>query len=343
MDILRSPRNQLLYVLYPKVRSLFSTPVLIFKKSREENNLSVVILGKTFFGNYEGFENRLNSLRKITYSPNMTICGRKVSDAGWGCVVRGGQMLLLNILTVKLKVDFSEMIPLFVDRDDFPGLNFGSFLCEAMSNFNLREGDFWNFKQFFLCVEKLWTNARSRNEKLPGLRIVLHDDCALSKETVEEFLKKDCILLVFNVIIRDPAIRSKALCEFFSLRQFGGCLGAVSTRCFYFFGIEEDKGLLMDPHELREQKEVQDFEMESVESMPFSKMDESLSLTFLVENLGDLEAVLTTLRRQVGTEIVPLWTLSQNEETLEVIDHLEDSQEFYSTSETNQDDLADLD
>lgn len=343
MDILRSPRNQLLYVLYPKVRSLFSTPVLIFKTSREENYSSVVILGKTFFGRYEGFDKTLNSLRKITYSPNMTICGRKVSDAGWGCVVRAGQMLLLNILTVKLKVDFSETFPFFVDQNDFSGLNFGSFLCEAVSNFNLREGDFWNFKQFFLCAKKLWTNARNQNEKVPGLRIVLHDDCALSKEMVEEFLKKDYVLLVFNVIMRDPVIRSKALCEFFTLRQFGGCLGAFSTRCFYFFGIEEDRGLLMDPHELREQKEVQDFKMESVESMSFSKMDESLSLTFLVENLGDLEEVLTTLRRQGGTEIVPLWTLSQNEETLEVIDHLEESQKFDSTSETSQDDLANLD
>jgi cysteine protease ATG4 len=257
----------------------------------EDENSVIYILGRRFcLGNSleesnAELDDALLLLACFTYRsywanpiPGTTL----FSDAGWGCMVRVGQMVLFNTLARDQLAENSDFIE---DRLKFLLLMFNDNLVDeiapysihnivplAHTEFNIEMGSWFRSTSIMMCFDilnKKYSPKRSAHIEM----LVLRDSVFYVDKIYERIFKKkptemseqqmladlydkdwDCsLLLTLSTMIglESPQKEFKVTFDFLTtLSQSVGVLGGEGNRAYYIFGLDQGKDIYyyLDPH-----------------------------------------------------------------------------------------------
>lgn len=239
------------------------------------------------------------------------------SDVGWGCMVRVGQMLMaqtlvLHLLSREWRVDgqgadassHRAIIRLFGDTSD-PQCPFSIHnLLRHLQHNGVKPGDWLGPSSVgrALCEVVNQDYARVGG---PALRAYFAADCLLSRSQVMAggAWVPLLVLVPLRLGLRGIApCYMRSLKALFELPQFLGIMGGRPRHALFFFGIQGDDFIALDPHHCRTSVDVSDpeFPVESYHStlprkLPFTAADPSMCLGFYCHLFSDFSCILAFL------------------------------------------------
>ncbi len=85
----------------------------------------------------------MSRLKKITYNSNILIDENVIDDIGWGCTIRSGQMLIVNLLSsiCQNQNNRTEFLNLALNINC---LSIENFIKIGKNNFNISIFQQWN-------------------------------------------------------------------------------------------------------------------------------------------------------------------------------------------------------
>jgi len=251
-------------------------------------------------------EKFFKSMKKFTYNDEIKYRKGFISDVGWGCTIRSGQMLLFNMLLFKIiqfKVNMKysknledksiNLLTMFHDNRT-TNFSFSNFIEKSSKTENKKLNEYWNAKEFFMACESILEDSSHQLNFINfdiKLKMFISDDGSIIVNSVKEALSKgQTVLLVFNLNIGNEDNRKRIKKEFFELIElqfFSGLIGGHKKEAYYIFGNFSDKLLYLDPHKIRAGKAERNFDVSTYYEISFEKLNSSVTLTFTLLNLDE--------------------------------------------------------
>lgn len=244
------------------------------------------------------------------------------SDAGWGCMLRTGQMVLAEALVrhflgrewrtqTATSDEFStyrRLLRWFADvpSDDSP------FGVHSLVNLSVKKGrrvgQWFGPAQISYLIRDAMNHSHRNFQQLRSFRVYVAQDCTVYKGDVIDLLQKgqadvgseDCAVLVLIPIrlggetlneIYFPCI--KAL---LSMDGSLGIMGGKPSHSLYFIGWQDDKLVYLDPHycqsmvDMRQDEfPLQSFCCDEPRRVSMNRMDPSCTLAFYCKNQTDFQ------------------------------------------------------
>eukprot|EP00299_Pterocystis_sp_00344_P002363 c12676_g1_i1.p1 GENE.c12676_g1_i1~~c12676_g1_i1.p1 ORF type:complete len:347 (-),score=100.30 c12676_g1_i1:79-1119(-) len=274
------------------------------------------------------------SLCRLTYRSGFEAVDGFATDAGWGCMMRTGQMAVANCL-IKLLLGsdwklatttdltaYRQLLRFFADSPRSP---------LSIQNISLtgKQLDI-NVGQWFgpTTISHVLRRIINTMDDIP-LSVYVARDSTISIPDLEEtsgyWSKKVLILVPLRLGLNsiEPVLAHQATSTL-AWPNSCGILGGKPRASYWFVGVQGDYVLYVDPHVTQPTVDmsVAEFPLESYHShqllrMKAQDLDPSLALAFFCNDSQDLES-LKSLNSQRAT---PLFTFSDTK----VIDTLEDT------------------
>lgn len=305
-------------------------------------NDPVWICGKSFNAQtekeavYDEIEKRFWFTYRKYFSPIEP--SQRTTDAGWGCMIRCGQMMFADALRkMNLGEDFSslkdkrfgepkwkrkyfEVLARFMDNKAcLYSIHRISMLGESEGK---EVGDWFGPNTVAQVMKKL-----AHYDSNPKYEVFIGMDNILVTEDVYQLCKKDGEWkpLIFIMPLRlglstlNPQYID-ALKECFQFPQSLGCIGGRPDHALWFYGYVENDLLCFDPHttqqsvnldgathqndfsslvDMAQRMDPSSFHFRSIRRIPFSSMDPSMALGFLCETEESFERVCARLKQTV--------------------------------------------
>lgn len=91
-----------------------------------------------------------DKLKLISYQHTFKIADKQLTDVNWGCVLRAGQMLLYNLLVLKMGLSESGVKKLF-SNETSQAFSISNLLVMS----KIPSGNQWSQKLFFITIQKV--------------------------------------------------------------------------------------------------------------------------------------------------------------------------------------------
>ena len=251
---------------------------------------------------------RFSCMKRFTYKETIKLKNHYIDDIGWGCTVRSGQMLIFNMLCLKIlrpqfKGNHSELenasslllIALFSGNES-KVFSFSRLMSIGIEKYNKIPGEFWNAKELFLCVKE---SLKRNNNKIEvskyniGLNVIISDDGGYKEEEARDCLRNgSSLLLVFNLNICSGISRTrfaKELLQFIDDPCFSGMICGKGDEAYYVFSQYKDYLLYLDPHKVQTDKYDRNFDVNFFHRLSIDSISASTTITFLFRTQVELE------------------------------------------------------
>jgi len=249
------------------------------------------------------FYTQNDSNQSNRFSSNIT------SDAGWGCAVRVGQMLLAEVYQRLLTP--SNTILERPSNHQLQNLlkNFNNFHSEPFSLQNLvlkyaesdpkyTIGTWLGPNNVCHCIKKVVEDA-NKISNLPKLNVFVCMDSTVVVPDLPQVEDPLLILIPLRLGLEKfyRETFENSLLEIFKIQSCVGIIGGRPRSAYYFFGASESGELLaLDPHTVQDHSDPQIFSEYSTKSpliLPnVTYLDPSLALGFLVNSKSELDNLL---------------------------------------------------
>ena len=238
------------------------------------------------------------------------------SDAGWGCVHRCGQMMLINTLARHLQTEENALVPLFMDVESSPF----SILAIAGEGVPLgkKVGQWFSPGIVARCIQSLVKKQQSEGKVLheKPLDVIIPVDGCIYPEYLHSRLDQySGILLLMPIRLGlntvcgqyHYAIRS-CLGSHFSV----GIIGGKPKHSLYFIGYKGRHLISMDPHKVQTafvSLDTAGATDDQKRSVPIPDMDPSCLISFLVTSHDAIDELTAQLVDLVQESRYPLFSI----------------------------------
>ncbi|KAL4805237.1 hypothetical protein BDV18DRAFT_16646 [Aspergillus unguis] len=235
------------------------------------------------------------------------------TDTGWGCMIRSGQSLLANAMSVLLLgrrwrrgEGFKEEVPilsLFADVPEAP-FSIHNFVKHGAEFCGKHPGEWFGPTATARCIQGL-----SANYSQSTLQVYIADDNSdvyqdkfMSVSMDEQGnLRPTLILLGLRLgIDRVTAVYWSGLKAVLQMPQSVGIAGGRPSASHYFVGVQGSHFFYLDPHNTRNalkhgdpnsytQEEVDTYHTRRLRRLDIKDMDPSMLIGFLIKDLSDWE------------------------------------------------------
>jgi len=289
----------------------------------------------------KAIEQALEKIIWFSYRKNFPILKPKtdktsyVSDTGWGCSIRVGQMLFAEVLKrhLKMKDKPEKIISFFADCEADPVVSpFGiqQITIASAVLFNLNPGDWFKFTHVLLIFENLYHNFA--NETIPELEFMMFSDGIIFINQIYEKVSSysecmDCRKSKFELSFREKLCEkcrkfNKSLflticlmptpshlrtqdfdfiSELLSSRFSVGMMGGKPKRAKYFVSAKDQLFLCKDPHYVQEPTsdflDCSSYFSKEIKYVEVGKMSSSLAFGFYLRNEEEFEEFEEFLRK----------------------------------------------
>ncbi|OMJ73849.1 hypothetical protein SteCoe_27364 [Stentor coeruleus] len=258
---------------------------------------------------YNEFAEKFKSILWVTYRSNfLPILRTKKkqkyysSDAGWGCTLRAGQMLLLNTLKKHYKKNKETSIELFHLVEESLSAPYSIHNLINLGATNKQAGDWFCSAEVCSAIVKL-----SEINPIPGFRCCLFTDFTIYKDQVfmlamdetenpdrenntESQEWKNGVLIFFPLMLGHKKLEGKfydVLKLFLSLGPSVGIVGGRPRSALYIVGYNGDNVICLDPHivkqlnnKLQFKLPVEDFFCSDLILTKFKELESSMTFGF---------------------------------------------------------------
>lgn len=345
-------------------QTLFSITSQSFPKLKNPKSVQLFVLGKEFHLAQgidpktinKSIENYFYNIIWFSYRRNFPILKPKtektyISDTGWGCSLRVGQMILAEVLKRHLQDGnrFDKLIGFFNDCELDPlkaPFSIQQITIASFDLFKLTPGSWFRFTHIMMLFENLYQNFAKVS--MPNLEFLLFPDGILffnqvyekmtsysecsncnKKPTPPIFKEKLCKTCkkfnksLFLLICMMPSLNKLRLDDFefiFTLMSSPfsvGMMGGKPKRAKYFVSMKDGYLICKDPHYVQEaipdNKEISSYFTNEIKYVDIRKMASSLAFGFYFRNEIEFEEFEDFLRKN-REKMGERWLLSFDEE-----------------------------
>ena len=253
----------------------------------------------------------IRNLLWFTYRHNFScICGTTfTNDAGWGCMIRCGQMMLAHVIRVLAgHTDKDRVAALFADDPTAP------FSIHCATAVGKKPGEWVGPTEMAHTLRRLYARARKDGHRLPALSIHVCMNGLVDRGMTFPNSGPVLILIPLRLSlgwIDDSYIPwiGRMICQ----KQSVGILGGRPGAAHYFVGYDEDAESIayLDPHTTQVALSIQRPDLATcrcryVQTMRICDMDPSLMFGFLCSSPREHEDLCTELSQ------APFVSLAEN-------------------------------
>ena len=244
----------------------------------------------------------------------------KTSDAGWGCVHRSGQMMLVSALSRHLKISERKLLKHFMDSpsSEFSIMNIAS---EGVP-LGTRVGDWFAPSTVAKCIASLTKKYSTPKEFLgysaAPLDVIVADQGQLYMEDIHRRATVGGVLLLIPIRLGLDAVESQYVPIIKSClkSQFSvGIIGGRPKHSLLFVGYRGNQLIYLDPHKVQpaflSPETVGSVVDPHRHSVPVPQIDPSCLITFYLsceEDVNQLTAQLTAMLQPLQ---YPMFSLLQ--------------------------------
>jgi|JI61114C2RNA_FD_contig_71_1431566_length_1189_multi_1_in_0_out_0_1 cysteine protease ATG4 len=254
-----------------------------------------------------------------------------VTDTGWGCMVRVGQMFaahaLMRFLKPTSKEQVAEILKLFSDYDDSEMFSIQNIVAVARRDYDLVAGKWYNPSQISYILVDLFRESQERR-RFKGFDFLVLNNATLFYDQLVmkmtgrtsicgckklKVVCKDCyrlrqslaVVLLARIGLDQPEKKYlKVLNKMMECKFFLGVLGGKPEKALYFIGRINDNYIYLDPHMVQSgvghhnfQQSFDSYFCESFRSCRNSSIDPSIGVAFYLETLEDLDEFYDCMSR----------------------------------------------
>jgi len=246
-----------------------------------------------------GLFSDINSFLKLTYCIDFPkiLTTNIVSDIGWGCMIRSGQMMVAKAMIIakfgkKWKYsstdeDLRSIANMFGDRRSAV-LSIHN-ICEIGSYMGTKIGS-WFSPTITADSIKLLNNE----EQTSPIYIIVFKNGIIDMDSVFDKIDEGVsVLLMIPLMLGLNSICSnykQAIFDMFRSNLFCGIVGGKPNVSMYFIGYSERNLLCINPHDVKVYREVIDYETLNccdTEFMDIDCMDPSMIFGFILKTKED--------------------------------------------------------
>lgn len=201
-------------------------------------------------------------------------------DVGWGCMIRTSQSLLANAL---LAATGEANVALFYDNYDsrYSLHNFVRVASELP--LEVKPGQWFGPSAASLSIKRLCALSGDLN-------VLVSESCNLVDLEVAALLDKPLLVLlpIRLGIERVNELYHGSIAQLLTLPQLVGIAGGKPSLSYYFFGVQGEKLLFLDPHNLQlVSHDRGSYRTAECRLLPMSQMDPSMVVGLVVKLYED--------------------------------------------------------
>uniref|UniRef100_A0AC35U6I0 Cysteine protease n=1 Tax=Rhabditophanes sp. KR3021 TaxID=114890 RepID=A0AC35U6I0_9BILA len=289
----------------------------------------IFVLGKNFFdyyhkssmsNNFEAYLRFFKSRIWMTYRKSIPTLpySNQTSDCGWGCMIRGIQMMTCQVLS-RLAVDenddcceieaesFRDIIKLY-DDSNTGQLGIYEFLECSKSHYNKPIGEWFTPNEAASTMSYLINkNNLSRNPLLSKFAIYCPTNCCVELNMVEEASDNwnKSVLIIVPVRLGLKKVNKCYYEHFkvlFSTEACVGILGGKPKRALYLIGCYDNELIYLDPHMAQpyvdlsnNEASLQSYFCQDPQKIDFANIDPSCGIGLLVNSKKQLDETIKML------------------------------------------------
>ncbi|KAF2858735.1 hypothetical protein K470DRAFT_259538 [Piedraia hortae CBS 480.64] len=265
----------------------------------------------------------------MSFAMKMRMMGNQngyTSDTGWGCMIRSGQSLLANTLTLlqlgrewrlgQNEEEHKKIMALFADNPEAP-FSIHKFVDHGAQFCGKPAGEWFGPSATARSLQALTSKydaAKLRVYSRPDDGDVYADSIlatAAQKSADDEFQPTLIVLGVRLGIDRVTPVYHAALKAALEMPQSVGIAGGRPSSSHYFIGHQGDNFLYLDPHYTRAQlpldptaADIASCHTRRVRKLHITEMDPSMLLGFLIRSTEDFQDWCKALVGVPGTPII---------------------------------------
>ncbi|CAD8136822.1 unnamed protein product [Paramecium pentaurelia] len=241
----------------------------------------------------------------FSYRANIQYEGKALSDQGWGCLIRVGQMIVANSLirdnsNLKLNDLKTKIISLFDDNEYFSTkapFSIQQIIKKASLIYNLKIGDWYTGPKIMCLLEELFLSAKT----IKQLKIInFLEQCIIEQQIDLQF--KQPQLLVIHAIIGNKELDQYFVAELkkhMQVPQFAGAIVGKSKKAYFLIGYQNNQGIIMDPHYVQESNLIQ--LNSQLKCSPLKQFSGTIALCYYISSSQDYVQFKTALKELKGS------------------------------------------
>jgi hypothetical protein len=206
------------------------------------------IFGNKYEAKTDIIKNEIKKIQYLSYRNHFKIPLKNglVSDAGWGCMARTGQMMLCHTLKKIIQND-DEILSMFYDQ---PESAFSIHkITEYGANHHIPVGKWFNPTGIGYTLKDLVSKSAITNQSLEV--VIGRDGSIFESEIYFELSKNKKVLMLIPVMLGLDTINKDcyhSVLKCFELESSVGIVGGKPRQSFYFVGKSNENVFFLDPH-----------------------------------------------------------------------------------------------
>ena len=292
--------------------------------------------GIYILGTYYPFEDITKIIKGfiyITYRSNFTKIADTdlVSDIGWGCTIRSGQMLLANtFIRHHLKMlDYKSRMKhlpkcyyniLSYFRDSPKNIFSIHRFVEKYSKYDKTPGD-WIGP---FTIAKMFEDFSSTIYELASIKYIIANNSNLDTSLIhlEEPTAYMVTIPIRLAVDKIDEEYYENIIYITKCPQFMGILGGENNKSYYFIGSQDNLLVYLDPHKTHKYQDseldLSSYESDTIQHLSLENLSPTLTICFYIESNQDL-LVLENIPDQLPNKDYQLFSINKLDDTIDNI------------------------